>query len=191
MVLAMKGRAPLKAMFSHDEQRAFGPVAAQGVGVAGKPDPAAVAYAKERASRRALRQISGAISDHADVRRMLMSMRGADILRGPGHGRSIAPVAIDMAKRHGRRENGAGARRAFFDPRWPKVFLHRIAGVTVASEAIQVQWRQWALIEETGVAAVSPRCVASQRSTRATNGLQAMDLVARKARRRGRGRPAA
>ena len=161
----------LKAMFTMMNNARLG-CAAQGVGVAEAATQAAVAYAKDRIQGAPLRQISGAIADHADVRRMLMSMR-ADTFAARAMALDCA-VAIDMAN-------------ATDDPKWTarvgvltplaKSFCTD-TGVAVASEAIQVHGGM-GFIEETGVAQYL-RDVRVATIYEGTNGIQAMDLVGRK-----------
>ncbi len=161
----------LKAMFTMMNNARLG-CAAQGVGVAEAATQAAVAYAKDRIQGAPLRQISGAISDHADVRRMLMSMR-ADTFAARAMALDCA-VAIDMANATG--DAKWTARVGVLTP-LAKSFCTD-TGVTVASEAIQVHGGM-GFIEETGVAQYL-RDVRVATIYEGTNGIQAMDLVGRK-----------
>ncbi len=120
---------------------------------------------------------TGAIIEHADVRRMLVWMRARTQAA-----RALAlscAVAIDME-----RETGAAnwaARAAFLTP-IAKAFCTQV-GVDVAQEAIQVHGGM-GVIEETGVAQFL-RDVRVSTIYEGTSGIQAMDLVDRKMRDNG------
>ena len=142
-------------------------VGAQGVGIADAATQAAVHYAMGR-----VQGGTGTIIDHADVRRMLATMK-AEVFSARAIALSCA-VAIDMA-------------RATDAPDWQAraALLTPIAkafgtdtGVDMASMGIQVHGGM-GFIEETG-AAQYLRDVRVTTIYEGTNGIQAMDLVGRK-----------
>ena len=142
-------------------------VGVQGVGVADAATQAAVRYAMGR-----VQGGTGTIIDHADVRRMLATMK-AEVFSARAIALSCA-VAIDMA-------------RATDAPDWQAraALLTPIAkafgtdtGVDMASMGIQVHGGM-GFIEETG-AAQYLRDVRVTTIYEGTNGIQAMDLVGRK-----------
>jgi len=148
-------------------------VGGQGIGVAEGAYQHALRFASERKQGKALiGHSTGTILDHADVRRMLMTMK-AEIFAA----RAIAldcGAAIDMSTATG-------------DPRWSAraAFLTPIAkafgtdtGVNVADLGVQVHGGM-GFIEETGAAQFS-RDVRVTAIYEGTNGIQSMDLVARK-----------
>jgi acyl-CoA dehydrogenase len=162
----------MAAMFTMMNNARVG-VGMQGIGVAEAAYQHAMAYARDRKQGAVLRVGgSGAIIDHADVRRMLAQMR-AEIFAI----RAIAlanSVAIDMAT-------------ATAAPDWiaraalltPITKAHGTdIGVEVASTGIQVHGGM-GFIEETG-AAQFLRDVRVTTIYEGTNGIQAMDLVGRK-----------
>ncbi|MGH1424414.1 MAG: acyl-CoA dehydrogenase [Pseudooceanicola sp.] len=151
-------------------------VGVQGIGVADGAYQHALAYALDRKQGKTPVQGTdlgtGTIIDHADVRRMLLTMK-ADLFAS----RSIAlacAVALDMEKA------GAGgdwsARAALLTP-IAKAFGTE-TGVRVAELGVQVHGGM-GFIEETGAAQYS-RDVRVTTIYEGTNGIQAMDLVARK-----------
>ncbi len=145
-------------------------VGAQGVGVAEAAYQHALAYARDRKQGKA--GGTGTIIEHADVRRMLTAMK-ADIFAA----RSIAlacAVAIDMGHATGSPE--WTARAALLTP-IAKGFCTD-TGIKVAGDGIQVHGGM-GFIEETG-AAQYLRDVRITAIYEGTNGIQAMDLVARK-----------
>ena len=159
----------MAAMFTMMNNARLG-VGVQGTGVAEAAMQHALAYAAERKQGKA--PGSGAIIEHADVRRMLTSMR-ADVYAA----RAIAlmnAAAIDMATATG--EAGWQARAAFLTPIC-KAFGTDI-GIETASTAVQVHGGM-GFIEETGAAQYA-RDVRVTAIYEGTNGIQAMDLVARK-----------
>ena len=142
-------------------------VGVQGIGVADAATQAAVRYAMGR-----VQGGTGTIIDHADVRRMLATMK-AEVFSARAIALSCA-VAIDMA-------------RATDAPDWQAraALLTPIAkafgtdtGVDMASMGIQVHGGM-GFIEETG-AAQYLRDVRVTTIYEGTNGIQAMDLVGRK-----------
>jgi len=133
----------------------------------------ALAYALDRKQGRTpVDGGSGAIVDHADVRRMLMTMK-ADTFAARSIGLACA-VAIDMETATGTPE--WAARAAFLTP-IAKAF-GTDTGIAVADLGVQVHGGM-GYIEETG-AAQYLRDVRVSAIYEGTNGIQAMDLVARK-----------
>ncbi len=159
----------MAAMFTMMNNARLG-VGVQGIGTAEAAYQHALAYAMERRQGRA--PGSGAIAEHADVRRMLTSMK-ADIFTA----RSIAlacAVAIDMGRATG--DADWSARAALLTP-IAKAFGTE-TGIAVADTGIQIHGGM-GYIEETG-AAQFLRDVRVTAIYEGTNGIQAMDLVARK-----------
>ena len=159
----------MAAMFTMMNNARLG-VGVQGVGVAEAATQKALAYARERRQGQAPGR--GTIVEHADVRRMLSTMKAETQAA-----RAIAlanAVAIDMANA------GAGAhweaRAALLTP-ITKAYGTE-TGIAVASMGIQVHGGM-GFIEETG-AAQYLRDVRVAAIYEGTNGIQAMDLVARK-----------
>ena len=147
-------------------------VAAQGVGVAEAALQHALAYATDRRQGATPVAGSGAIIDHADVRRMLATAR-AEVFAARSIALSCA-VAIDMATATGGAE--WQARAAFLTP------IAKAYGTDVACEVahlgVQVHGGM-GFIEETG-AAQYLRDARILPIYEGTNGIQAMDLVGRK-----------
>ncbi len=159
----------MAAMFTMMNNARLG-VGVQGIGAAEGALQHALAYAQERKQGKA--PGTGTIIEHADVRRMLTTMK-ADIYAA----RAIAlmnAVAIDMALA----TNDAGwkARAAFLTP-IGKAFGTDV-GIEASSTGVQVHGGM-GFIEETGAAQYS-RDVRVTAIYEGTNGIQAMDLVARK-----------
>ena len=147
-------------------------VGVQGIGVAEGAFQQALAYATERKQGRTPVEGTGAIVDHADVRRMLVEMK-AEIFAA----RSIALAcakSIDMETATGDPE--WAARAALLTP-VAKAYGTDV-GVKVANLGIQVHGGM-GFIEETG-AAQFLRDVRVTTIYEGTNGIQAMDLVGRK-----------
>jgi hypothetical protein len=145
------------------------------VGVAEGAFQAALAWAQERRQGRSPLpdgEASGTILDHADVRRMLATMR-AETFAARGIALSCA-VAIDMAAATGAPD--WSARAALLTP-IVKAWCTDI-GHAVAQEAIQVHGGM-GYVEETGVAQFA-RDIRVAAIYEGTNGIQAMDLVGRK-----------
>nr|WP_321249353.1 acyl-CoA dehydrogenase [uncultured Ruegeria sp.] len=166
--LVGKEHGGIAAMFTMMNNARLG-VGGQGVGVAEGAYQHALAYALER---RQGKTPSGTIIDHADVRRMLMEMR-ADVFAA----RAILlanAVAIDMANATG--DADWSARAALLTP-IGKAFGTQ-TGMRVAETGVQVHGGM-GFIEETG-AAQYYRDVRVTAIYEGTNGIQAMDLVARK-----------
>jgi acyl-CoA dehydrogenase len=159
----------MAAMFTMMNNARLG-VGVQGIGAAEGAYQHALAYAMDRKQGKA--GGSGAIIEHADVRRMLASMK-ADIFAA----RSIAlmnAVAIDMAAATS--DDAWRTRAAFLTP-IGKAFGTDV-GIDVANTGIQVHGGM-GFVEETGAAQYA-RDVRVTAIYEGTNGIQAMDLVARK-----------
>lgn len=161
----------MAAMFTMMNNARLG-VGGQGIGVAEGAYQHALTYAMDRKQGRPAHQGSGTIIDHADVRRMLLTMK-ADILAARAIALSCA-VAIDMARASG--NSDWSARAAFLTP-IAKAFGTQ-TGMSVADSGIQVHGGM-GYIEETGAAQFA-RDVRVTAIYEGTNGIQAMDLVARK-----------
>ncbi|MGC3938263.1 acyl-CoA dehydrogenase [Roseobacter sp. EG26] len=162
----------MAAMFTMMNNARLG-VGGQGIGVAEAACQHAVQYALERKQgRTALADGTGTISDHADVRRMLMTMK-ADIFAARAIALSCA-MAIDMARATG--SDDWRARAALLTP-ISKAF-GTDTGMAIAEMGVQVHGGM-GFIEETGAAQFS-RDVRVTAIYEGTNGIQAMDLVARK-----------
>ena len=154
----------MAAMFTMMNNARLG-VGVQGIGVAEAACQMAVEYAAERKQM-------GTIMDHADVRRMLATMK-AEVFAA----RSIAlacAVATDMSGATGGAE--WKARAAFLTP-IAKAYGTDV-GCEVSATAVQVHGGM-GYIEETGVAQFY-RDVRVTAIYEGTNGIQAMDLVGRK-----------
>jgi len=158
----------MAAMFTMMNNARLG-VGGEGVGVAEAACQHAMTFAQERKQGRTK---SGAIIDHADVRRMLSEMK-ADVFTARAIMLSCA-VATDMATATG--DADWQARAAFLTP-ITKVFGSE-TGMSVSQTCVQVHGGM-GVIEETG-AAQYYRDVRVTAIYEGTNGIQAMDLVARK-----------
>jgi len=159
----------MAAMFTMMNNARLG-VGVQGLGAAEGAYQHALSYAMDRKQGKA--GGSGAIIEHADVRRMLATMK-ADVFAA----RTIAlmnAVAIDMASATG--DDAWKSRAAFLTP-IGKAFGTDV-GIDVAGIGVQVHGGM-GFIEETGAAQFS-RDVRVTAIYEGTNGIQAMDLVARK-----------
>jgi len=159
----------MAAMFTMMNNARLG-VGVQGVGVAEAATQHALAYALERKQGKAAG--SGAIIEHADVRRMLATMK-ADTYAARAITLMTA-VAIDMGLATG--DARWQARAAFLTP-ISKAFGTDV-GADVSATGIQVHGGM-GYIEETGAAQFA-RDVRVTAIYEGTNGIQAMDLVARK-----------
>ncbi|NNK17378.1 MAG: acyl-CoA dehydrogenase, partial [Sulfitobacter sp.] len=159
----------MAAMFTMMNNARLG-VGGQGIGVAEAAYQHAMAYALERKQGKSIHGFT--IAAHADVRRMLMTMK-ADVFAARAIALSCA-MAIDMAEATG--DAGWAARAAFFTP-IAKAFGTEV-GIRVADIGIQVHGGM-GFVEETG-AAQFLRDVRVTAIYEGTNGIQAMDLVARK-----------
>ncbi|AZV76778.1 acyl-CoA dehydrogenase [Parasedimentitalea marina] len=158
----------MAAMFTMMNNARLG-VGGQGIGAGEGAYQQALDYALERKQGRSE---SGTIVDHADVRRMLMTMK-ADLFAARAIMLSCA-VSIDMQAATG--EADWAARAAFLTP-IAKSF-GTDTGISVADTGVQVHGGM-GFIEETG-AAQFLRDVRVTAIYEGTNGIQAMDLVARK-----------
>jgi len=162
----------MRAMFTMMNNARLG-VGVQGIGVAEAAFRHALAHASERRQGKTpLPGGTGTIVDHANVRRMLATMK-AEIAAA----RAIAlanAVAIDMA--HATGEAAWAARAALLTP-ITKAFGTE-TGIRVAHLGIQVHGGM-GYIEETG-AAQFLRDVRVTAIYEGTNGIQAMDLAGRK-----------
>lgn len=166
--LVGKEHGGMAAMFTMMNNARLG-VGGQGIGAAEGAYQHALAYAMERKQGKSP---TGTIAGHADVRRMLMEMK-ADVFAARAILLSNA-VAIDMAKATGEAE--WKTRAAFLTP-ITKAF-GTDTGIRVAETGVQVHGGM-GYIEETG-AAQYYRDVRVTAIYEGTNGIQAMDLVARK-----------
>ena len=158
----------MAAMFTMMNNARLG-VGGQGVGISEAAYQQALAYALERKQGKSA---SGVIADHADVRRMLMEMK-ADTYASRAVLLACAH-AIDMQSATGDAE--WKARAAFLTP-IAKAF-GTDTGIRLADLGVQVHGGM-GFIEETGAAQLL-RDVRVTSIYEGTNGIQAMDLVARK-----------
>jgi hypothetical protein len=158
----------MRAMFTMMNNARLG-VAIQGIGIAEGAYQHALAYANERKQGRTP---EGTIIGHADVRRMLATMK-AEIFAARAIGLSLA-VAIDKSTATGVAE---GKSRAAFLTPIAKAF-GTDTGIDVANMGVQVHGGM-GFVEETG-AAQFLRDVRVTAIYEGTNGIQAMDLVGRK-----------
>ncbi|MFU8882522.1 MAG: acyl-CoA dehydrogenase [Rhodobacterales bacterium] len=162
----------MAAMFTMMNNARLG-VGSQGIGVAEAATQHALAYAADRKQGRTpVGDGQGTIMDHADVRRMLLTMKAETFAA-----RSIAlacAVAIDMTTATGEAESKA--RAALLTP-IAKAF-GTDTGIAVAEMGVQVHGGM-GFVEETGAAQFS-RDVRVTAIYEGTNGIQAMDLVGRK-----------
>lgn len=162
----------MRAMFTMMNNARLG-VGGQGIGAAEGALQHALAYAEGRKQGRSpIENGTGTIIDHADVRRMLMTMK-ADVFAARAIALSNA-VAIDMSNATGSSE--WSARAAFLTP-ITKAF-GTDTGIEVSSMGVQVHGGM-GYVEETG-AAQYLRDVRVTAIYEGTNGIQAMDLVGRK-----------
>ncbi|MFQ6547542.1 acyl-CoA dehydrogenase [Aestuariibius sp. 2305UL40-4] len=159
----------MAAMFTMMNNARLG-VGVQGVGVAEAAYQHALGYAMDRKQGKA--PGTGAIVEHADVRRMLSAMK-ADTYAARAITLACA-VAIDMATATG--DADWQARAAFLTP-IAKAFGTEV-GMAVSHEGVQVHGGM-GFIEETGAAQYA-RDVRVTAIYEGTNGIQAMDLVGRK-----------
>ncbi|TNF58437.1 MAG: acyl-CoA dehydrogenase [Rhodobacteraceae bacterium] len=159
----------MAAMFTMMNNARLG-VGVQGVGIADGAFQNAFEYALNRKQGRSYHGYT--IAAHADVRRMLTSMK-ADLFAARAIALSCA-VAIDMTTAT---EDPEWAARAAFLTPIAKAFGTDI-GNEVANTGIQVHGGM-GFVEETGAAQFA-RDVRVTTIYEGTNGIQAMDLVARK-----------
>ncbi len=164
--------AGMKAMFTMMNNARLG-VGVQGIGQAEGAYQLALAFAMDRKQGRTpVENGAGTIIEHADVRRMLATMK-SEIYAARAIALSCA-VATDMGRATGSKE--WAARAAFMTP-IVKAFGTDI-GCEVANMGVQVHGGM-GFIEETGAAQYS-RDVRVTAIYEGTNGIQAMDLVGRK-----------
>jgi hypothetical protein len=162
----------LRAMFTMMNNARLG-VGGQGIGVAEAAFQHSTDYALSRKQGKAtIANGSGTIIDHADIRRMLISMR-ADIFASRALELENAK-AIDMANATGDVE---WVNRAAFLTPITKVFGTEV-GINISHLGVQIHGGM-GFIEETGAAQFS-RDVRVTAIYEGTNGIQAMDLVGRK-----------
>ncbi|SHI95663.1 hypothetical protein SAMN05444000_10442 [Shimia gijangensis] len=162
----------MRAMFTMMNNARLG-VGCQGIGAAEGAYQHALGYALERKQGRTpVEDGSGTIVDHADVRRMLATMK-VEIFAARAIAMSCA-VAIDMGTATG--DGEWKARAAFLTP-IAKAF-GTDTGIAVSEMGVQVHGGM-GFIEETGAAQYA-RDVRVTAIYEGTNGIQSMDLVARK-----------
>lgn len=154
----------MAAMFTMMNNARLG-VGVQGVGIAEAAYQKAAEYARDRNQM-------GAIIDHADVRRMLATMK-AEVFAARAISLACA-VALDMGRATG--EADWQARAALLTP-IAKAYGTDV-GMNVAETCVQVHGGM-GYVEETG-AAQFYRDVRVAAIYEGTNGIQAMDLVGRK-----------
>lgn len=147
-------------------------VGAQGVGMAEIAFQHGLAYATNRVQGKTPKQDEPAIIGHADVRRMLATMK-AQIFSARAIALACA-TALDLTTATGKAE--WRARAALLTP-IAKAYGTDV-GVSVASDGVQLHGGM-GFVEETG-AAQFLRDVRITPIYEGTNGIQAMDLVARK-----------
>jgi len=161
----------MAAMFTMMNNARLG-VGGQGIGVAQAAYQHALDYAVDRKQGRAGKDGKGSIAQHADVRRMLMTMKA----------QVFASRAVALACAH-----AIDMDTATSDPVWRAraAFLTPIAkaygtqtGIAVADMGLQVHGGM-GFVEETGAAQFC-RDVRVTAIYEGTNGIQAMDLVGRK-----------
>ncbi|SNY99146.1 acyl-CoA dehydrogenase [Halomonas sp. hl-4] len=157
-------------------------VGIQGIGVAERACQHAVAYALERTQGRSPKARGGkdcAISDHLDVRRMLLSMRArTDALRALA---LYCAAELDTA-RHAESHEARNAAQARADILIPVIkSFSTDQAVDIASMGIQVHGGM-GYVEETGAAQLL-RDARIAPIYEGTNGIQALDLAGRKLQR--------
>ncbi|PWJ10329.1 acyl-CoA dehydrogenase [Jannaschia seohaensis] len=160
----------MAAMFTMMNNARLG-VGVQGLSIAEAAMQHAIGYALERKQGRTAQE-GGTILHHADVRRMVLSMKAHTFAA-----RALAmdtAVSLDMARATG--DAGWRARGAFLTP-IAKAY-GTDTGIEIASQGIQVHGGM-GFVEETGAAQYA-RDVRVTAIYEGTNGIQAMDLVGRK-----------
>ena len=162
----------MAAMFTMMNNARLG-VGVQGIGAAEGAYQHALAYSMDRKQGRSMIEGgTGTIADHADVRRMLATMK-AEIFAARAISLANA-VAIDMANATG--DADWRARAAFLTPITKAYGTD--TGIAVAELGVQVHGGM-GFIEETGAAQYF-RDVRVTAIYEGTNGIQSMDLVGRK-----------
>ncbi len=159
-------------------------VGIQGIGVAERACQHAFAYANDRTQGRSPRQRGGSdctISDHFDVRRMLLSMRArTDALRALA---LYCAGQLDVA-RHAADDAERQSAQACVDVLIPIVkSFSTDQAVDIASMGVQVHGGM-GYVEETGAAQLL-RDARIAPIYEGTNGIQALDLAGRKLQRDG------
>jgi len=159
-------------------------VGIQGIGVAERACQHAFAYALDRTQGRSPKSRGGSectISDHLDVRRMLLSMRArTDALRALA---LYCAGQLDLA-RHSESDNERQTAQACADVLIPIVkSFSTDQAVDIASMGIQVHGGM-GYVEETGAAQLL-RDARIAPIYEGTNGIQALDLAGRKLQRDG------
>lgn len=158
-------------------------VGIQGIGVAERACQHAFAYALDRVQGRSPRsgRSDCLISDHLDVRRMLLSMRArTDALRALA---LYCAAQLDLA-RHATDDGARAAAQARVDVLIPVIkSFSTDQAVEIASLGIQVHGGM-GFIEETGAAQLL-RDARIAPIYEGTNGIQALDLAGRKLQRDG------
>ncbi len=165
--------AGMKAMFTMMNHARIG-VGLQGVAIAERAYQGAVAYARDRvqSARFGAGGASVAIIEHADVRRMLMTIRATtEAARALTY---FTAAAVDRA--HAAGDVAAAGRADLLTP-VTKAWATD-SGVEMASLAVQV-FGGMGFVEETG-AAQHLRDARIAPIYEGTNGIQALDLVGRK-----------
>ncbi|HUF87076.1 MAG TPA: acyl-CoA dehydrogenase family protein [Thermohalobaculum sp.] len=164
----------MAAMFTMMNNARLG-VGVEGLAIAELATQKAVAFALERRQGRTPDNSPG-IAGHADVRRMLLTMRTlTNAARAICHD---CAFSLDMARAAGSDDaRETHARRAAFLTPIAKAF-GTDTGIEVANLAVQVHGGM-GYIEETGIAQLL-RDVRVTAIYEGTNGIQAMDLVGRK-----------
>ncbi len=159
----------MAAMFTMMNNARLG-VAAQGIGLAEAATQKAIAYALDRVQGRV--GGTGTIIEHADVRRMVTTMKAETFA---ARAISLAnAIAIDMEQAAGGAE--WAARAALLTP------IAKAHGTDIGHEVAQMGVQVhggMGYVEETGAAQFA-RDVRITQIYEGTNGIQAMDLVARK-----------
>ena len=161
----------MAAMFTMMNNARLG-VGCQGIGSAEGAYQHALGFALERKQGKTAGRETGTIVEHADVRRMLMTMK-AEVFTARAIALSCA-VAIDMGNATG--EADWTARAALLTP------IAKAFGTDIGNEVSQMGLQVhggMGVIEETGAAQYA-RDVRVTAIYEGTNGIQAMDLVARK-----------
>ncbi len=170
--LVGKENEGMRAMFTMMNNARLG-VSIQGISAAEGAMQHALAYASDRTQGRSLApQPTGTIFDHADVRRMLTTMK-AEIFAARALSLTLA-AAIDMETATGEAE--WAARAAFLTP-IAKIFGTE-TGISMSNIGVQVHGGM-GYVEETG-AAQYLRDVRVTAIYEGTNGIQGMDLTGRK-----------
>lgn len=161
----------MRAMFTMMNNARLG-VGVQGIGVAEAAYQHALSHATDRTQGKTPLEDDPSIFAHADVRRMLLTMR-AEIFAARAIALSTA-VATDMSSATG--DAKSRARAALLTPICKAYGTE--TGIRVADIGVQVHGGM-GVIEETG-AAQFLRDVRVTAIYEGTNGIQAMDLVGRK-----------